>query len=159
MSLANKKLGYARASGLDRSLPLQRKALKAAGCSMVFVEKEAPGAERDSGKPGAGRQAGEVQQDRPALRRAMARLKAGDTLVVWRLDRLGRSLPDLFEIMEDLSRRDIEFQSLCEDIDTGTMGGKLVFDIIASLADFEKHRTEERKRRPRPRRAAQATSL
>lgn len=104
------KLGYARVSTQDQSLDLQRDALVREGCSRVFEEKV-------SG----------VGHCRPALRAAMRRLRPGDVLIVWRLDRLGRSLQDLIEILQDLDRRSIGFRSISDGIDTTTAIGNSSF--------------------------------
>ena len=115
------RIGYGRISRDDQNLALQRDALRRAGCDQVFFDQGV-----------SGRKA-----DRPALKKALAALRSGDMLVVWRLDRLGRSLFHLVVTMEELNRRDVGFQSLCESIDTTTAGGKLVFHIFAAIAEFE----------------------
>src|SRR4051794_5633502 len=122
-------IGYARVSTQDQSLDLQTDALKAAGCERVFTEKA-------SGSRG----------DRPKLAEALAfaRDNKGDTLVVWKLDRLGRSLPHLIEAVKSLDERGIGFRSLKESIDTTTSTGKLVFHVFAALAEFERDIIRER---------------
>ena len=122
-------IGYARVSTQDQSLDLQTDALKAAGCERVFTEKA-------SGSKG----------DRPGLAEALAfaRDNKGDTLVVWKLDRLGRSLPHLIESVKSLDERGIGFWSLKESIDTTTSTGKLVFHVFAALAEFERDIIRER---------------
>ena len=120
-------VGYARVSTDDQNPDLQLKALKKAGCKKVFVEK-ASGALRE----------------RPQLQAALDFARKGDTLVVWKLDRLARSLKQLIETVEGLQDRGTGFRSLTEAIDTTTPGGKLVFHIFASLAEFERGIIRER---------------
>lgn len=116
-------------STADQDLAPQLDVLHAKGCDPIYSEHA-------SGK----------QSDRPELLNAMKALRAGDTLVVWRLDRLGRSLPDLIANVNELATRGIAFESITEAIDTTTASGKLVFNIFASLADFERHLISERTR-------------
>ena len=123
------KIGYARVSSDDQSLDLQRDALRQAGCERLYEEKESGG-----------------KVDRPELQRLMEALRPGDTLVVWRLDRLGRSLKHLIETVEQLEAIGVGFQSVTEAIDTTTSGGKLVFHIFAALAEFERTLIRERTR-------------
>ncbi len=120
-------IGYARVSTGEQTLDLQRDALAKAGCDRV-LEETASGA----------------KADRPVLQEALAYARAGDTLVVWRLDRLGRSLPHLIETVAALAARGIGFKSLTEQIDTTTPGGKLVFHVFGALAEFERDLTRER---------------
>ena len=120
-------VGYARVSTEDQNPDLQMKALKAAGCKKVFVEK-ASGALRE----------------RPQLTAAVDYARTGDTVVVWKLDRLARSLKQLIETVEGLEQRKIGFKSLTEAIDTTTSGGRLVFHIFAALAEFERAIIRER---------------
>jgi len=120
-------VGYARVSTQDQKPELQLDALHEAGCEKVFTEK-----------------ASGAQRDRPQLIAAMDYMRAGDTLVVWKLDRLARSLKQLIETVEELERRGIGFRSLTEAIDTTTAGGKLVFHIFAALAEFERSIIRER---------------
>ena len=122
-------VGYARVSTADQHPALQLDALHAAGCKKVFVE-QASGAHRD----------------RPQLQAALAYLRPGDTLVVWKLDRLARSLTQLVETIEHLATQEIGFRSLTEAIETTTAGGRLVFHIFASLAEFERAIIRERTR-------------
>ncbi len=122
-------IGYARVSTRDQTVIAQRDALKAAGCDRLF-EETASGADRD----------------RPELKAALDYLRRGDTLVVWKLDRLARSLKQLIETVEDLESRNIGFRSLTEAIDTTTAGGRLVFQIFGSLAEFERQLIRERTR-------------
>ncbi|WP_313540537.1 recombinase family protein [Sphingomonas sp.] len=124
-----RRIGYARVSTADQDLAPQLDVLRARGCEPIYSEHA-------SGK----------HADRPELAQAMKALRAGDTLVVWRLDRLGRSLPDLIATVNELADRGIAFESLTEAIDTTTASGKLVFNIFASLADFERHLIGERTR-------------
>lgn len=124
-----RRIGYARVSTADQDLAPQLDILHARGCEPVYSEHA-------SGKTA----------DRPELANAMKALRAGDTLVVWRLDRLGRSLPDLIATVNELAKRGIAFESVAEAIDTTTAAGKLVFNIFASLADFERHLISERTR-------------
>lgn len=119
--------GYARVSTQDQKLSAQRDALKAAGCEKVITDKA-------SGTKAA----------RPGLDRLLDQLRKGDTLVVAKLDRLGRSLPHLVDLVNTLKDRGVHFRSLGESIDTSTSIGKLVFRIFASLAEFERDLIEER---------------
>lgn len=123
------KIGYARVSSDDQNLDLQRDALKAAGCERIYEEKESGG-----------------KVDRVELLRLVEALRSGDTVVVWRLDRLGRSLKHLIETVESFESMGVGFQSVTEAIDTTTSGGKLVFHIFAALAEFERTLIRERTR-------------
>lgn len=120
-------VGYARVSTNDQDSALQLDALAAAGCTRVF-EDTASGA----------------RSSRPELDQALDHLRTGDTLVVWRLDRLGRSLGHLIETVETLDRRGVGFRSICESIDTTTAGGRLVFHLFGALAEFERELILER---------------
>jgi DNA invertase Pin-like site-specific DNA recombinase len=120
-------VGYARVSTQDQNPALQLDALKAVGCEKLFVEK-----------------ASGVQRDRPELLAALDYLRAGDSLVVWKLDRLARSLKQLIETVELLESRSIGLRSLTEAIDTTTAGGKLVFHVFGALAEFERSIIRER---------------
>ncbi len=120
-------IGYARVSTHDQTLHLQNDALEQAGCSKIFTDTI-------SG----------ATTDRPGLEQALAYVRPGDTLVVWRLDRLGRSLKHLIETITVLHDREIGFKSITEHIDTTTSGGKLVFHIFGALAEFERDIIRER---------------
>jgi DNA invertase Pin-like site-specific DNA recombinase len=120
-------IGYARVSTQDQTLDLQTDALTQAGCEKLFTDTM-------SG----------AKAERPGLQEAMNHLRAGDTLVVWRLDRLGRTLKQLIATITELSEHNIGFRSLQENIDTTTSGGKLIFHIFASLAEFEREVIKER---------------
>lgn len=124
------KIGYARVSTDDQNLALQLDALQAAGCDRIF---------EDAGISGA-------SQSRPGLGQALAAVQPGDMLTVWRLDRLGRSLPHLVSIVHDVGGRGIGFRSITEAIDTTTAGGELMFHIMGALAQFERRLTAERSR-------------
>src|SRR5215210_2833844 len=122
-------IGYARVSTLDQTLALQQDALTAAGCEQLYTDTVS----------------GSVTE-RPGLAQALSHLRAGDTLVVWRLDRLGRSLVHLIDTITDLQQRGIHFKSLQEQLDTMTSGGKLVFHVFGALAEFERDLIRERTR-------------
>ena len=123
----NQRIGYARVSTDDQHLDLQRDALQQAGCCVIYEEAA-------SGK----------NTTRPELEQCRKALRAGNTLVVWRLDRLGRSLPDLVQIVTDLEQRGIGFESLSEKIETGSAAGKLIVHVFAALAEFERGLIRER---------------
>ncbi len=121
-------IGYARVSTADQNLHLQEDALKKAGCYRIFSDVV-------SG----------AKDKRPGLDDALAFLREGDTLVVWKIDRLGRSTAHLIQIIEDLRQRGIAFHSLTDaNFDTRTSEGKLIFHIFAILADYERSRIRER---------------
>lgn len=120
-------VGYARVSTEDQNPGLQLDALRSAGCEQVFNEK-----------------ATGVNRDRPELTACLRTLRDGDTLVVWKLDRLARSLKDLVEIIEGLQGKGVGFRSLTESIDTTSTGGRLVFHIFGALAEFEHSLIRER---------------
>ncbi len=120
-------IGYARVSTQDQTLNLQNDALEKAGCSKIFTDTI-------SG----------AKTDRVGLEQALGYVRPGDTLVVWRLDRLGRSLKHLIETITALHERGIGFKSITENIDTTTSGGKLVFHIFGALAEFERDIIRER---------------
>lgn len=121
------QIGYARISTQEQTLDLQHDALAQSGCGRIF----------DDTASGA-------KTERPGLVEALSYLRAGDTLVVWRLDRLSRSLWQLIETVVDLSQREIGFRSLTEQIDTTTSTGKLVFHVFGALAEFERDLIRER---------------
>lgn len=123
-----KLIGYARVSTVEQNLDMQIAALKAAGCSEICT---------DQGLSGADFQ-------RPGLLMALKQIKRGDMLVVWRLDRLGRSLVDLIQTVNGLSKRGCDFRSLTESIDTSSSGGRLVFHMMAAMAEFERAIISER---------------
>ena len=121
------KIGYARVSTEDQNLDMQIDALKEAKCDHIYEEKI-------SGKV----------NDRPALDKALNFMRKGDTLVVWKLDRLGRSLRHLIEVINNLMDDGMYFMSLQENIDTTSTSGKLIFHIFAALAEFEREIISER---------------
>jgi len=120
-------LGYARVSRVDQHPELQLDALREAGCERVWTDK-----------------ASGALADRPELAQVLDHLRPGDTLVVWRLDRLGRSLRDLIDRVAELEQRGVGFRSLKEGIDTTTAAGRLVFHIFGALAEFERDLLRER---------------
>lgn len=120
-------IAYARVSTVEQTLDLQRDALSAAGAECIYEEKA-------SGK----------SADRPELEHCLKALRYGDTLMVWRLDRLGRNLKDLVEIVTTLETRGVKFRSLTEAIDTSGPTGTLVFHMFAALAQFERELVKER---------------
>ena len=121
------KIGYMRVSTNDQSTDLQEDALKKDGCNQIFSDTT-------SG----------AKTDRPGLEEALSFLRKGDTLVVWKLDRLGRSLKHLIEVVILLNEREIYFKSLQESIATSTSGGKLIFHVFGALAEFERDIIRER---------------
>src|SRR4051812_6294284 len=121
------QIGYARVSTVDQNPALQQDALKAAGCEKIFADEV-------SGSVTA----------RRGLDRALAALKPGDTLVVWKLDRLGRSLSHLVNLIAELGARGVSFRSLSDPIDTTNAGGRLVLHIMGALAEFERSVIVER---------------
>jgi len=124
------KYGYARVSTDDQSPALQLAALKRAGCKTVF---------KDEGLSGA-------TTKRPALLRCLKTLQEGDTLTVWKLDRLGRSLRDLITMLDELKHRGVKFRSLTEAIDTDTPTGRAMWQMIGVLAELERSLIGERTR-------------
>jgi DNA invertase Pin-like site-specific DNA recombinase len=121
------QIGYARVSTGEQTLDLQQDALSAAGCDRLFTDVL-------SG----------TKASRPGLDDALSHIRKGDTLVVWRLDRLGRSLSHLIETVTQLAGEGIGFKSLTEQLDTTTPGGKLVFHLFGALAEFERDLIRER---------------
>jgi len=122
-------IGYARVSTVEQNTALQTDALRKAGCDKIF-EDTVSGA----------------KAERPGLAAALAYVREGDTLVVWRLDRLGRSLPHLIETIGALEARGVGFRSLTEAIDTTTSGGRLIFHVFGALSQFERDLIRERTR-------------
>ena len=122
-------IGYARVSTTDQNVDLQRKALSKAGCKKIFEDKV-------SGS----------RSDRPGLNKILEVLRKGDTLVVWKLDRLGRSVKHLVDTVSHLAKEGIQFKSLTDSIDTGTPSGRFFFNVMASLAEMERELTIERTR-------------
>lgn len=122
-------IGYARVSTQDQNLALQLEALTKAGCQQVFEDTL-------SG----------TRADRPGLGKALDMLREGDTLVVWKLDRLGRSVKQLVELVSDLHKQNVQFKSLTDSIDTGTPSGRFFFHVMASLAEMERDLIVERNR-------------
>lgn len=120
-------LGYARVSMNGQNLDLQKDALKLAGCEKIYVDT----------------MTGEAK-NRPGLEQTFEMLREGDTLVVWRLDRLGRSLKHLIELVAELSQKRVGFKSLQESIDTTSPSGKLVFHLFGALAEFERNLCADR---------------
>src|SRR5215203_1747156 len=123
------QIGYARVSTEEQTLNLQRDALTAAGCHRTYTDT-----------------ASGAKAERPGLTEALDHCRPGDTLVVWRLDRLGRSLRHLIETVTALEARGVGFKSLTESIDTTSPGGKLIFHIFGALAEFERDLIRERTR-------------
>lgn len=121
------RIGYARVSTTDQDLSLQRDALERAGCAVIYEEKQSGGS-----------------TDRPELQQCIKALRTGDTLVVWRMDRLGRSLKHLIEIVTDLEARGVGFESLTERIETSGASGKLMFHVFSAMAEFERNLIRER---------------
>ncbi len=121
------QIGYARVSTDEQTLELQKDALTAADCSRIFSDV-----------------ASGANTERPGLAEALKFVRSGDILVVWKLDRLGRSLQHLIETIRDLEQRQVSFKSLTENIDTTTSGGKLVFHLFGALAEFERDLIRER---------------
>ncbi|WCM18184.1 recombinase family protein [Paraburkholderia bryophila] len=125
----NQRIGYARVSTDDQNLDIQREALGLAGVCSIYEDAA-------SGRTS-------VRQE---LDHCLKALRAGDTLVVWRLDRLGRSLPDLVHIVAGLEEKGVSFESITEQIETTSAAGKLVFHVFAALAEFERNLIRERTR-------------
>lgn len=121
------KIGYVRISKQEQNEALQIDALKAAGCEKWFIDKITGS-----------------KAERKGLSEALAYVRPGDIFMVWKLDRAGRSLPHLIELLKDLQKRDIEFVSITEQIDTTTPGGKLIFHLMGALAEFERDLIRER---------------
>lgn len=122
-------IGYARVSTQDQNLELQREALVKLGCQKIFEDNV-------SG----------TRADRPGLAKAFELLREGDTLVVWKLDRLGRSVKQLVDLVGEFHKQGVHFRSLTDAIDTGTPSGRFFFHVMASLAEMERELTVERTR-------------
>ena len=122
-------IGYARVSTQDQNLDLQTEALTKAGCKRIFNDKI-------SGS----------RAERPGLTKALEMLREGDTLIVWKLDRLGRSVKNLVDLVGELHKQGIQFKSLTDAIDTGTPSGRFFFHVMASLVEMERELTVERTR-------------
>lgn len=120
-------IGYARTSTADQSLDLQLDALKSAGCGRIFSE-----------------QVSGTRDDRPELARALDYAREGDVFVVWRLDRLGRSIRHLLGVVDHLGSRGVQFRSLQEGLDTTTSAGRLLFTIVGAIGEFERSLIVER---------------
>lgn len=121
------KFGYARVSTLEQNLNLQIEALTAANCDEIITDEISGTA-----------------ANRPGLNKLLDKLRPGDELIVWRLDRLGRSLKDLITLINNFDEKGIKFRSLTENIETTTNNGRLIFNIFASLAEFERNLIRER---------------
>ena len=124
------KIGYARVSSVEQNLDLQIEALTEAGCDRIITDQAQSGAT--------------AAESRAGFSKAMELLSEGDLLVVWKLDRLGRSIADLIHLLKLFGDRGIEFRSLTDGIDTTTAGGRLVFHIMGALAEFERDLIQER---------------
>lgn len=122
-------IGYARVSTQDQNLELQREALRQAGCQKVFED-----------------QVSGTLAERPGLAKAREMLREGDTLVVWKLDRLGRRVKQLVDLVGELQQQGVQFKSLTDAIDTGTPSGRFFFHMMASLAEMERDLIVERTR-------------
>jgi DNA invertase Pin-like site-specific DNA recombinase len=122
-------IGYARVSTQDQETAAQIAALKTAGCELIFQEKASGG-----------------RWDRPELHRLLGQLRKDDVLVVWKLDRLSRSLKDVLSLMEKIAQARAGFRSLTEAIDTTSAGGRMMMQIVASFAEFERAMLRERTR-------------
>lgn len=120
-------IGYIRTSKKDQNPDLQRRELEAFGCKRIYAEAISS-----------------RKEDRPELRAALDYCREGDRLVVWKLDRLGRSMRELIDLVNEMAERGVEFVSLRESLDTTTPGGKLVFHVFASVAEFERDLIRER---------------
>jgi DNA invertase Pin-like site-specific DNA recombinase len=121
------KIGYIRVSTQEQNEALQIDALKEAGCQKFFIDQSTG-----------------AKFERKGLQELLAFVRSGDTVMVWKLDRLGRSLKDLIETLNVLSQREVNFASLTEKIDTTTPGGKLIFHLMGALAEFERDLIRER---------------
>ncbi|MGD1897502.1 MAG: recombinase family protein [Phormidesmis sp.] len=122
------KIGYARVSTFDQTLDLQTDALNQAGCEKLFTDHGVSG----------------LKAERPGLDQALGQLRKGDTLVIWKLDRLGRSLSHLLEVIEELKAKGVQFASVQDGFDTSTASGKMVFSVIGAMAEYERNLIKER---------------
>ncbi len=122
------KIGYARVSTADQNLDLQMDALKEAGCKKIFSDRGVSGA----------------KAERPGLDKALDHVRKGDTLVIWKLDRLGRSLSHLLSIVEELRAQGVNFASIQDGFDTSSASGKMVFSVIGAMAEYERNLMRER---------------
>jgi len=120
------KIGYARVSTQDQNLELQLSALEKFGCELIFQEKAS------------------AVKERPELNKLISHLRKQDSVVVWKLDRLGRSLRHLVNLLNELNEKSVEFVSLSDNIDTSTAQGRLIFNLFASFAEFERELISER---------------
>ena len=120
-------IGYARVSTQDQNLEFQREALKEAGCERIYTD-----------------QLSGARADRPGLTEALDYARAGDTLVIWKLDRLGRSMPHLVELARNLEDREIHLRSITDQIDTTTAAGRFFFHVMAAMASMERDLIVER---------------
>lgn len=120
-------IGYARVSTVEQNLELQQDALQAAGCERIYSDKLTS-----------------VASNRPGLQDALAQLRSGDTLVVWKLDRLGRTVKGLVDLVEELQSKSVQFRSITDGIDTSTPAGRFFFHILAAMAQMERELIRER---------------
>jgi DNA invertase Pin-like site-specific DNA recombinase len=120
------KIGYSRVSTSDQNLDLQINALKKEGCKKIYSEKQS------------------AIKDRPELNKLIGHIRTGDTVVVWKLDRLGRSLKDLLFLIDEFHNNGVQFKSIKDNIDTSTSTGRLFFYIVASLSEYEREMIVER---------------
>jgi DNA invertase Pin-like site-specific DNA recombinase len=127
MEVARMLIGYARVSTQDQDFSLQGDALKKNACKRIYKD-----------------QVSGIKSKRPELRKALDYARKGDVIVVWRLDRLGRSLKDLLEIVHRLNERKVGLKSLTESLDTTTPGGRLIFHVFGAIAEFERSLIRER---------------
>jgi len=125
-----RNFGYARVSTTEQNMDLQVTALTSAGCGTILTDEGFSGSDFS----------------RPGLAKMLRTLRRGDTLMVWRLDRLGRSLFELLKLIRDLNKRGVEFRSLSESLDTSTSAGRLLLHVLASMAEFERSLISERTR-------------
>jgi len=125
-----RNFGYARVSTTEQNMDLQVTALTSAGCGTILTDEGFSGSDFS----------------RPGLTKMLRTLRRGDTLMVWRLDRLGRSLFELLKLIRDLNKRGVEFRSLSESLDTSTSAGRLLLHVLASMAEFERSLISERTR-------------